>query len=89
MTWVELRSLPCLRRGLAQNIIDTPLADLEITARKLRLLDPDGLAEAARSGRCSSLLFSVGSMLSLCMNIDVEECEGFNSLIRSVFDSSE
>ena len=72
---------PC--QGLANLILDKP-EQLDHNTRKLvRLLRPD-FEEAAASGTCGPNLWAFAMSLRAYMKADVQNCEGMNSLIRSI-----
>ncbi len=56
----------------------------EITVAKLLRLFATDIAQAAAHGTTGSGLYGVALALRNCMPTDVEEVEGFNSLIRIV-----
>ena len=69
--------------GVAKRILETPEAELEANALKVKKLCSRGLAKAAENGTTNGRLYCIGLMIRNYMHIDTEECEGYNSLIRS------
>ena len=67
--------------GLAVAVLEQELADLELATRKVRQLFHAELGQAAATGLCEAPLFSVCAALRVHLFADVEQNEGYNSLI--------
>ena len=69
--------------GVAEKILGTDDADLEINALKVKKLFRPALQQAIDSGTTSKKLYAFILMVRNNLHADIEECEGFNSLIRT------
>ena len=72
--------------GLAVAILEQELADLELATRKVRQLFHAELGHAAATGLCEARLFSVCLALRVHLFPDVEQNEGYNSIIRCIIE---
>ena len=70
--------------GLAVAVLEQELADLELATRKVRQLFHAELGQAAATGLCEAPLFSVCMALRVHLFADVEQNEGYNSVIRCI-----
>ena len=68
--------------GVAADILNRPLAELEITSRKLRYLFAEDLQLAAPAGTIGCNLFGVWMLLRTSIKSDTRSNEQYNSLIR-------
>ena len=76
---------PCSQRErIAKLILDTPPSDLEINARKIRLLCDSDLRQAAAHGTTGIFLFTLVKCISISIKADVQEIEGINSMIKRI-----
>ena len=74
----------CAGGGIAQIMLETQNANLEINARKLKVIAYDDLVEAAAHGTTGPFLYAACFAIRVKLKSDTRSNEQYNSLIRCI-----